>query len=251
MYKSNKFSFYLALTCVPVVTFVAGWYFGRAGEVPDPSGPNTTQVSRSSHDFSKSQRGNMPQGVSFDNESDRQQNSSKIRGMSVSSVSPIGRLTSGAIEHYEMTAAEAQNVDVLIANSFKEFLDSVKDRVIFDEARSDIDKGIEIFQIRAAQDRGVAMLEKFREGLVGTLGQERGDSFFDSFEYRNTLNGFGSLDTLLKFEITDPESPLSDHEVTLEERNPDTGEVVLSFGANAQAFGQRFGEIFTSINPEN
>jgi hypothetical protein len=153
-----------------------------------------------------------------------------------------GKLTSQAMTAIEMKPDEAMAVQSLIDKTWQQMSELVRANAEHDPLRS---AGIvTAYRIKPFPDQGRQARVDLRDAIGGLIGQERTDRLLESFAWNNYFAGFGSHEVYVQFFDLGGDDE-RDIRAEWENRDPATGQVIVSTEASYDDFIRQFGNSFS------
>ena len=120
---------------------------------------------------------------------------------------------------------------------------SIKARMVADEAASDPSKDILAYKINALPDRGVEFRGRYKSGLQEAVGEDKGDILYGSLA-KGTFGGYGRYDVDLKFYPSSGIGTAGVHDLEWTYRDPDTKEARGTSAAANECVDRFWGDVF-------
>jgi hypothetical protein len=153
------------------------------------------------------------------------------------------RITTGAAEAAGLTDEERSKAQAVVDGMKREMEESVKERMIPDEAASDPSKDIRGFRISALPDRGVDFRTRYKNGLRTAVGEEKGDMLYGALA-KGSFGGYGKYDVDLKFYPSSRTGAAGSHDLEWTHRDPDTKKALGTSGVANEHLDRFWGDVF-------
>ena len=145
----------------------------------------------------------------------------------------------------ELSNEERLEVQAAIDLLRLEARQGVAERAELDEEASDPERGISVYRVPAAQDRGEAILNRFGQRLREAVGDDRGSLLLKGFDTKGRFGGFGRYDVRIEFYDIQPDD--LPPQVIWNYRDAETGDLRSSGEMNIESFKTYFGESFRRV----
>ena len=154
------------------------------------------------------------------------------------------RITTGAAEAAGLTDEERAKAQEVVDRMKREMEDSVKERLVPDEAASDPSKDILAYKISALPDRGADFLHRYKTGFQAAVGEKKGAMLYGALETSIPFGGFGQYDLDLKFYPSSRSDAAGKHDLEWVTRDPVTKAALWTSGAVNEVVDRFWGNAF-------
>lgn len=183
---------------------------------------------------------------------------SRIENSSTQANTPLtnaaGNLTSAAIEQLGLDDQQIELVQTAFNNYNLEVAKALVANVKLDEAKSNPDKRVYVYNVRALSDRGKGFADNLYTSLEKIVGSNQASVVVKSLSNPlggvEKLGGYGKYDVTVKFHPSLAEGD-SQQVASYTYYDPDTGGRILQADTNLDSFENIFGELFELDGVEN
>ena len=154
------------------------------------------------------------------------------------------RITTGAAEAAGITDEERAKAQAVVDRMKREMEESVKERLVPDEAVSDPSKDIRAYKLCALPDRGAGFLGRYKNELRSAVGDGKGDILYGALRTDVAFGAYGQYDVDLKFYPSSRASAAGKHALEWISRDPVTKEALWTSGAVDEVVDRFWGDVF-------
>ncbi len=161
-----------------------------------------------------------------------------------------GRITQQAMREAGITRAEADAVQKLVDDKWREVSKRLASVAHLDERASQPESGLFVYDIPSLPDGGAEYVRQLEEGIHKIAGKESGRVLIDAFDPNNYLCGFGKYDVRVELMINEGEGNTKDARAKYSFTYPKTSQIVRKGSMHQQLFSEEFGSIFEELGFE-
>lgn len=182
-----------ALLALALATGIAAYHFasGDQGHERDASTPEKTGSAGT---------GGIPKPTGLSPVSIASRGDMEVTSAPQTLADASGKLTDEAAEGAALSEGEKVSVQDALDYLWQSARESTAARVAEVKEEADAEKGVRVYRIPAAQDRGKGMVDDLKIKLKGAVGDKRGMSLWKSLDMTGPFGGFGRFDVILEFQ---------------------------------------------------
>lgn len=125
-----------------------------------------------------------------------------------------GKVSRQAMIETGINAKTAEELQVVIDRHWRRMSDSLSERATLDEANSNPEQGIYLYEIQALPGGGSDEVKEFESDVIGIAGKGPGNELISAFDPSSYLGGFGKYDIRMTIKRTDDGLIVSDFQFT-------------------------------------